>query len=130
MALVGLMQTLALEGEKYGIRVNCLAPSAATRMVEGLMSEDDSSALDPALVSPAVVALAADNAPNKTIICAGGGSFEIAHVALTRGLHFTDPDTMAEAILSRFEQLGDTDGIMIPKSGFDLPAHQLGKARG
>lgn len=129
MGLVGLMQTLALEGEKYGIRVNCLAPSAATRMVEGLMSEDDNAALDPALVSPAVIALAAEDAPNKRVICAGGGSFEIAHVTLTQGLHFTDPDTMAENILSRFDQLGDMAGATVPRSGFDLPAHQLGKAR-
>ena len=39
MALVGLMQTLALEGEKYGIRVNCLAPTAATAMTEGVLSD-------------------------------------------------------------------------------------------
>ena len=37
MALVGLMQTLAIEGEKYGIRVNCLAPSAATQMTQGVL---------------------------------------------------------------------------------------------
>lgn len=130
MALVGLMQTLALEGEKYGIRVNCLAPSAATRMVEGLLGDEDTAALDPALVSPAVVALVADDAPNKTVICAGGGSFEVAHVALTQGLHFTNRETMAEDILDRLSELGDMAGATIPKSGFDLPAHQLGKARG
>jgi NAD(P)-dependent dehydrogenase (short-subunit alcohol dehydrogenase family) len=40
MALVGLMQTLALEGEKYDIRVNCLAPSAATGMTAGVLPEE------------------------------------------------------------------------------------------
>ena len=39
MALVGLMQTLAIEGEKYGIRVNCLAPSAATQMTQGVLPD-------------------------------------------------------------------------------------------
>ena len=55
MALVGLMQTLAIEGEKYNIRVNCLAPSAATQMTEGVLSEESLRVLDPALVSPARV---------------------------------------------------------------------------
>ena len=54
MALVGLMNTLAIEGAKYDIRVNCVAPTAGTRMLEGLMPEDQLAALDPALVSPAV----------------------------------------------------------------------------
>src|SRR3954471_4210728 len=57
MALVGLMQTLALEGEKHDIRVNCLAPTAATRMTEGILSDASLEALNPALVSPALLAL-------------------------------------------------------------------------
>src|SRR3546814_1283580 len=48
MALVGLMQTLSIEGEKYGIRVNCLAPTAATQMTDGVPSPDALAALDPA----------------------------------------------------------------------------------
>ena len=59
MALVGLMQTLALEGEKYGIRVNCLAPTAATQMTEGVLSDASLAPLDPALVSPGLLALVA-----------------------------------------------------------------------
>jgi NAD(P)-dependent dehydrogenase (short-subunit alcohol dehydrogenase family) len=47
MALVGLMQTLALEGDKYNIRVNCLAPTAATAMTAGIL---DQASLD--LLSP------------------------------------------------------------------------------
>ena len=51
LAQVGLMQTLALEGRKSGIRVNCLAPSAATQMTEGLYSEDDLKGLSTDLVT-------------------------------------------------------------------------------
>src|SRR5690606_2921971 len=57
MALVGLMQTLAIEGEKYGIRVNCLAPTAATQMTAGILPDAALKALDPALVSPALLPL-------------------------------------------------------------------------
>jgi len=55
MALVGLMQTLGLEGEKYNIRVNCLAPTAATQMMEGLMPEETVQLIRPEYVSPAVL---------------------------------------------------------------------------
>src|SRR5215470_2953763 len=75
MALVGLMQTLAIEGEKYGIRVNCLAPSAATQMTRGLLSEAALSVLGAELVSPGLLALVADDAPTRAILCAGAGHF-------------------------------------------------------
>jgi NAD(P)-dependent dehydrogenase (short-subunit alcohol dehydrogenase family) len=52
MALVGLMQTLALEGERYGVRVNCLAPTAATAMTEGLLDEQALALLTPDSVPP------------------------------------------------------------------------------
>jgi NAD(P)-dependent dehydrogenase (short-subunit alcohol dehydrogenase family) len=52
MALVGLMQTLSLEGAKDGIRVNCLAPTAATRMTEGLLPPAGAGALTPESVTP------------------------------------------------------------------------------
>lgn len=92
MALVGLMQTLALEGERHGIRVNCLAPSAFTRMTEGLYSEDDLKGLSSSLVSPGVVALSADDAPNRVVLLAGAGAFEQAHVTMTRGIHVGGPE--------------------------------------
>ncbi len=73
MALVGLMQTLAIEGEKYGIRVNCLAPSAATQMTQGVLPDESLKLLDPALVSPVLLALVVDDAPTRAIVCAGAG---------------------------------------------------------
>jgi NAD(P)-dependent dehydrogenase (short-subunit alcohol dehydrogenase family) len=57
MALVGLMQTLALEGEKSNIRVNCLAPTAATRMTENLFPADMLEAFSPGAVVPAMLVL-------------------------------------------------------------------------
>jgi NAD(P)-dependent dehydrogenase (short-subunit alcohol dehydrogenase family) len=60
------------------IRVNCLAPTAATRMTEGLMPEDVLRALDPAAVVPAMLVMASEHAPNRTVLCAGAGTFEAA----------------------------------------------------
>ena len=97
MALVGLMQTLALEGQKFDIRVNCLAPSAATQMTEGLYSEEDLKGLSTDLVSPGVVALASANAPTKTILLAGSGAFEQAHITMTQGVYVGDhPDCASQ----------------------------------
>ena len=86
MALVGLMQTLAIEGEKYDIRVNCLAPTAATQMTDGVLSEESLRLLDPARVSPGLLALVGEDAPTRTILCAGAGNFATANVTLTHGL--------------------------------------------
>lgn len=128
LALVGLMNTLALEGAKYNIKVNALAPSAATRMLEGLMPDDQLEALNPAFVSPAVVALAAEDAPTKTVICAGAGSFEIAQITLTQGLHFGGADDAAEKILSNMDKLTDASGQMVPENGFQQSSHELKNA--
>jgi len=125
MAIVGLMNTLALEGAKYGIRVNCLAPSAGTRMLEGLMPEAMLEALSPKLVSPAVVALASADAPTKTVLCAGAGSFEAAQITLTRGAYLGDGDRVAEAILERMDALTDADGQIVPKDNSAQATHEL-----
>ena len=127
MALVGLMQTLALEGAKHGIKVNCLAPTAYTRMMEGILPQDQLDVLDPALVSPAVLALVADDAPTRAILCAGAGGYELAQITLTQGIHLGAAST-AEALLERWGELSDRTGEMVPVTGFDQARHELRKA--
>ena len=84
MGLVGLMQTLAIEGAKYDIRVNSLAPTAATRMTEDLGAGLDLDALRPDLVTPGLLHLVSETAPAARIARVGG--FEAAHVTLTQGI--------------------------------------------
>ena len=94
MALVGLMQTLAIEGAKNNIRVNCLAPTAATRMTEGLLPAAVLEALKPEAVVPALLWLASQDAPTRAIACAGAGTFAAANITLTHGVHLgLDGDT-------------------------------------
>lgn len=128
MALVGLMQTLALEGEKSGIRVNCLAPSAATRMTEGLYSEDDLKGLSSDLVSPGVVALAADSAPTRVVLLAGAGAFEQAHVTMTQGIYVGQTDKAAEQIADRWSQISDRALEQVPASGAAQYLHEVQSA--
>ena len=125
MAVVGLMQTLALEGEKHGIRVNCLAPSAATRMTAGLYSEDDLKGLSTDLVSPGVVALSAGDAPTRVVLLAGAGAFEQAHVTMTRGLYLGDAPDAAEQIRKRWGEIGDRNGEAVPDSGAAQYNHEV-----
>lgn len=128
MALVGFMQTLALEGRKYDIRVNCLAPTAATRMMEDILPAEQLQLLRPELVSPAVLALVSEQAPNRSILCAGAGGFELANVTFTRGIHVEEGADTAEQILQRWTELSDRNGETIPAEGFDQSKHELAKA--
>jgi len=128
MALVGLMQTLALEGKKYGIRVNCLAPTAATQMMEGILPAEQLDLLRPELVSPAVLALSGEDAPTRAILCAGAGSFELAHITLNEGIHLTGGAPAAEALLDRWTELADRNGDIVPEQGFDQSRLELDKA--
>ncbi|MFT3719831.1 SDR family NAD(P)-dependent oxidoreductase [Pseudorhodoferax sp.] len=128
MALVGLMQTLALEGAKHGIRVNSLAPTAATRMTEGLLPEQVLQALDPAAVVPAMLVLASEQAPTRTILCAGAGAFESAHVTLTQGAWIgTGPDA-PEQLAERLEQVCAREGETVPQSGSEQGQREVARA--
>lgn len=129
MALVGLMQTLALEGDRHGIRVNCIAPSAATHMTQGLWSEADLGALTPERVSPAVVALASEAAPNKHILLAGAGSVKSANVTMTRGIHLEDARLSAEEILCRWDEICSRTDERVPATGFEQYQFEVEQAR-
>ena len=128
LALAGLMQTLSIEGEKYDIRVNCLAPTAATRMTEGLMPQAVLDALQPQAVVPAMLVMASEDAPNRTILCAGAGSFEAAHITLTQGVHLgLTPDT-PERLAAALAQVCDSNGQRVPRSGSEQGTLEVGKA--
>lgn len=128
MALVGLMQTLALEGERHGIRVNCLAPSAATGMTHGVLPQDALDSLAPERVSPGLIALVADDAPTRMILLAGAGSFESAYITMTQGIHVSSGPDAAELVRSRLPQVQSRAQEMVPASGWEQYRHELAKA--
>ena len=128
MAMVGLMQTLSLEGAKNNIRVNCLAPTAATRMTEALMPEAVLKLLRPEAVTPGLLALVADDAPTRAILCAGAGAFERAHITLTPGVFVGLPDDAAEQVVQAWETLSDRSEETVPESGMAQGTLETGKA--
>jgi NAD(P)-dependent dehydrogenase (short-subunit alcohol dehydrogenase family) len=128
MALVGLMQTLSIEGAKNNIRVNCLAPTAATRMTENLMPEAVLKLLQPESVTPGLLALVADDAPTRAILCAGAGAFERAHITLTEGIFVGMPADAAEQVAARFDELSQRDDETVPQSGAAQGTCEIAKA--
>jgi NAD(P)-dependent dehydrogenase (short-subunit alcohol dehydrogenase family) len=128
MALVGLMQTLSIEGAKNDIRVNCLAPTAATRMTEGLMPEAVLAALQPEAVVPAMLVLAAQDAPTRTILCAGAGSFEAAHITMTQGVWLGNDALTPERLAEQLAQVTDPAGQTMPQSGAAQGTLEISKA--
>lgn len=127
MGLVGLMQTLAIEGAKYDIRVNSLAPTAATRMTEDLGAGLDLDALRPDLVTPGLLHLVSENAPTRAILAAGAGGFEAAHVTLTQGIHAAGPDA-AEQVAARWDEIQGREGEIIPEAGSAQGVLEMTKA--
>lgn len=128
MALVGLMQTLALEGAKNDIRVNCLAPTAATRMTEGLMPEAVLAALKPEAVVPAMLVMAAQDAPTRTILLAGAGTFEAAHITMTQGVWLGNDAQTPERLAERLAEVTDRAGDQVPQSGSAQGSNEVTKA--
>ena len=128
MALVGLMQTLALEGAKQDIRVNCLAPTAATAMTEGVLPPEALARLAPDNVSPGLVALVGEDAPTRTILLAGAGSFESANVTMTQGIFIGDAEDPVAQVRSRMEEILDRQDERVPGTGFEQYQLELSKA--
>ena len=130
MALVGLMQTLAIEGAKYDIRVNALAPIAATQMTNGVLSEEALAQLDPAFVSPGIVHLVSADAPTRAILCAGGGHFACANVTLTEGAQIGSGENAAAEVAHNWHSIAERTGEIVPEYGFTQAEREVAAAVG
>ena len=105
MAVVGLMNTLAIEGQKYNIRVNALAPAATTRMTGALFPDEVRDLFVPDAVSPGLLALVHEDAPTKVILGAGGGGFATVSIEETPGLYLSPAERTPENIVARWDEV-------------------------
>ena len=105
--MVGLMNVLAEEGRKTNIKVNTISPTAATRMTEGLIGPDILALMKPESITPAVLYLLSEDAPTRTIMGAGAGSFAVIKVVETEGLNLPQDQWTPDAIAANFAKIGD-----------------------
>jgi NAD(P)-dependent dehydrogenase (short-subunit alcohol dehydrogenase family) len=117
--LVGLMNVLAIEGERKGIRVNALAPTAATRMTEGLIDERLLGLLTPESIAPGALFLVSEQAPTKTILAAGAGVFAVARMEESAGVYLPEEARSPEVIAERWSEISDMSDPVVTASAFD-----------
>jgi NAD(P)-dependent dehydrogenase (short-subunit alcohol dehydrogenase family) len=128
MAMVGLMNTLHLEGEKYNIRVNCLAPAAGTAMTEGLFPEKAFELLSPETVSPGLVFLVSRDSPSRKVLAAGGGGFAIYKGFETDGVNLLPEHLSAEGVADAWQAIDDERGMKELRMGFEQASKLAMKA--
>jgi NAD(P)-dependent dehydrogenase (short-subunit alcohol dehydrogenase family) len=117
MGLVGLTRVLAIEGAKYNIKANAIAPVARTRMTEDILGRVGEK-LDPALVSPIVAWLAHEDCPvTGEVYSAAGGRIARMFIALTPGYY--NPKLTVEDVRDHFDQIRSEDGYIVPRTNSD-----------
>ena len=104
LGIVGFMNTIKIEGQKNDIRINAISPVAATRMTEGLLSQEALDQLKPESVTPGVIYLASQDAPTGAVLAAGAGVFALSRIYETEGLNLNDNLT-AEGVRDGWAQI-------------------------
>ena len=123
LGVVGFINTLKLEGQKDNIRCNALAPVAYTRMTSNLMPPETESMLTPESVTPGVMHLVSEDAPNGAILCAGAGVFSVAKIMESDGMYLGREGLTAEMVAENWDKISD----MSEAKAFFMGGEQTGK---
>ena len=128
MAVVGLMNTLCIEGEKYNININCLSPTAGTRMLEGLITSEQSDIMTVESVTAALLTLCDNDAPNRSILCAGAGGFARTYIYETDGIYLPPDQQTPENVRANIDAIDNPQGQEILVGGFQQTNKFVAKA--
>jgi NAD(P)-dependent dehydrogenase (short-subunit alcohol dehydrogenase family) len=129
LGLIGLMNTLKLEGQKNNIHVNAIAPVAATRMTENLMPPAVLEQLKPEYVTPGVVFLCSEEAPTGAILTAGAGAFALARIVETEGVYLGH-EASVETVRDNWAKITDEVGQKAYVNGGEQSAKFFRKMQG
>jgi NAD(P)-dependent dehydrogenase (short-subunit alcohol dehydrogenase family) len=130
LGLAGLTKTLYLEGAKYNVKVNTIAPVAGTRMTEDILPPEAYKAFAPENVVPAALFLVSDDAPANAIVGAGAGFYHAAYVTMTQGVLLPPEERTPEAVAASWERIADRTGERVPASGAEQSMAILSKLQG
>jgi NAD(P)-dependent dehydrogenase (short-subunit alcohol dehydrogenase family) len=120
MGLVGFTRVLAVEGVKYGIKANAIAPLALTRMTEPLLGPLGEK-VAPERVSPLVAYLAHEScAATGRVFSVGGG--RIAEVFIGEAQGFHSPELTPEIVAENWDAITNRDGYVVPATSADETA--------
>lgn len=132
-AMLGLMNVLHMEGARDNIRVNTLAPTAATRMTADLLPQQAQELLAPETITPGLLYLVSEEAPSQVILGAGAGSFAQTRIYETVGITLEDGENTPETVAARWSDITDpADQEQIPDAFGQTKKYALNaaKARG
>lgn len=129
-SLVGLMRTLRIEGERDNVRVNAICPVAATRMTENILPPAIAERMKPEYVSPGVVYLVSEDAPNGVILTAAAGAFAVAQLYETEGVYLGEAGLSAEEVRDNWAKITDPAGQQAYAAGQEQSQKFLRKVMG
>lgn len=128
--VLGLARTLRLEGAKHDIRVNCIAPTAGTRMTADIFPNETYHAFEPESVVPAAMFLVSKDSPTDAIVAAGGGVFQSAFITMNDGLLLPEADRSAEGFARAWLRIRDRKGDRVFENGMEQSHHALAMLNG
>jgi NAD(P)-dependent dehydrogenase (short-subunit alcohol dehydrogenase family) len=126
--MVGLMNVLAEEGRKNNIRVNTISPTAATRMTEELLPPQALGLMRPEAITPAVEYMLSEDAPTRTIMGAGAGSFAVIRILETEGINLPPSEWTPDAVAAHFAEISDMSNAKALESAFQQTQKYVGQA--
>lgn len=126
--MVGLMNVLAAEGRKNDIRVNIVSPTAATRMTEELLPPQALGLMKPEAITPAVLYMLGENAPTRTIMGAGAGSFAVIKILETEGVNLPESEWTVDGIATHFAEISDMSKAQALEGAFQQTQKYVAQA--